>query len=452
MAISNGAAVSSSGLRAIDLLTLVPLLEAMCEGLENAPKSVYDLHPHRAIAATFLNFSGAPGYLAWSNYENEFSDCSNAVHTCLQSQSQCSHHPSYKCPIDSAAIESPVWGPSLYCITSSDPKSISSLKSKLPASLSPPSQVFDALFPNPLSPAAASRTHAPDEEPLAVPCSSQKLAFTDAEMLHAQAELRSILSLGLSRLFIVLFQTAAEFDVRSFGENVNLAFGGSTYGATEQEGEFYGGCEGCVEDYSDGRYGSRGSDDPPPLFNTGPESLLSNSLYETWSSLSKPLSSAASTGIPAGTKSKSAKRARAEYGSKANTKKGLYSNTGHRSLYSPRPGAGLKAWDTVLHYEAVIREEEDEKSKVLSQRRIEREKNGLKANISLTRDRKMNNGGTDYNGFREVDASLLSEQSNRRGGKGREGNESDGRGGGLLGWNSCRESTTRTATINNKLT
>lgn len=108
-------------------------------------------------------------------------------------------------------------------------------------------------------------------------------------------------------------------------------------------------------------------------------------------------------------------------------------------LHSPRPGAGLKAWDTVLHYEAVIREEEDEKFKKQDEKRVEREKYGLKGNMPSPG--RLNTDHTDrgYSERPELNENFPDETCNRRGGKGREGIESDGRGGGLLGWNSCRK-------------
>jgi hypothetical protein len=386
----------------------------MCDDLENAPASVYQIHPHRAVAATFLNLdllTNSPFSLAAKKKSL------NAPSSLLHIQSLCAHHPSNKCALDSP--DSPVWGPGLYRITSSafdKPGSKGAgLSGKIPPHLSPASILFDALFPPSLTKNIKTAGKKSD---------SKTGTFTDTEMLHAQAELRSILSLGLSRLFIVLFQTAQEFNLRSFGENVNLAFGGS--GATgpieEDDGEFYGGCECCVEDYYQSQYGSdKGAIPPPPIPSSSISSAYDDALYDLWKSISKLPSTASDANS---TKRKSAKRARnasATNSTPAPTEPaqpGLYANARYRGLYSPRPGAGLKAWDTVLHYEAVIREEEEEKSKKEEEKRHEREKYGLKRSEYMAIDGK----------------------SQRRGGKGRESIDADGRGGGLLGWNSCRES------------
>ena len=437
MAISNGVIISPAGLRVTELLTLVPLLEAMCEGLENAPTSVYEIHPHQAIAATFLNLTVPPNQHSRPN-KKQFSGSSGLQNMVSQTQSLCSHHPLNGCALEGIEGGIPIWGPSLYRITSSalsDPNTPTSLKAGMPTS--PASVLFDALFPPSMSPNGTH--HSPKTGKILN--KSSKAGFTDTEMLHAQAELRSILSLGLSRLFIVLFQTAAEFNLRSFGENVNLAFGGSGSAGIEKDGELYRGCECCLEDHFQHQYGRRSGVGHSPLRTNGNlENAIDDPLYDIWADISKPPpSSSDPSPEPLYSKSKIVKRRGAGHNSNLISKDGPYANTRYRHLYSPKPGAGLKAWDTVLHYEAVIREEEDEKTKLEDEKKAEREKYGLKANISLNGSALINGPNAAQSIAGNVDEMLLDEKSNRRGGKGREGNESDGRGGGLLGWNSCRE-------------
>jgi hypothetical protein len=276
----------------------------------------------------------------------------------------------------------------------------------------------------------------------------------------------------------VLFQTAQEFNLRSFGENINLAFGAiggssasaagrghaSLVGAAGDDGdddEYYGGCECCLEDFYHDYNRKNGTtyDDP---------------LYDFWDAVSRPASSP--YGSRAG-KRKSAKRARLPsedgninvpylkapctvyddrihrlnhhpYTSERSSKAAFY-----RRILSTRPGAGLRAWDTVLHYEAVVREEEEEKQKKEDDRRAEKEKYGLKGSTPTTPTTTALLQNAGVNALKEdtkaaqtapsaaqaLDAAGKPKSLKRRAGKEREGSECDGRGGGLIGWNSCHE-------------
>lgn len=462
MAITNGVNVSPAGLRASDLLKLVPLLEAMCKGLENAPQSAYEIHPVRAIAGTFVNL---PCVLSMTPATSLLSPAGKKKiivnHKMQEIPSLCSHHPTNKCALD--APESPAWGPSLHRIASSalrpDPKTPSSAASlKSAAASSPASMLFDALFPpspkrSPISSKAPS-----------TPGSAKVpgTPFTESEITEAQSELRSILSLGLSRLFIVLFQTAQEFNIRSFGENVNLAFGAST-AASFDEDQYYGGCECCLEDFyndysNQDRAGGNGyhHDDP---------------LYELWHSVTSQMVKNGPYGSPGPAQkrrksSSASKRSRMASSSSSASLNGLTSGlapymtpyTSERSakaafykgVFCPRPGAGLRAWDTVLHYEAVIREEEEEKLRKEEEKRLEKAKYGLKGNSPVTPTSKALLQKTGTNTLKESVAPLVDPNGmdiddsqdaakRKKAGKAREGVECDGRGGGLVGWNSCRE-------------
>ena len=135
--------------------------------------------------------------------------------------------------------------------------------------------------------------------------------------------------------------------------------------------------------------------------------------------------------------------------------------TFYKSVFCPRPGAGLRAWDTVLHYEAVIREEEEEKLRKEDEKRLEKEKYGLKGNSPTTPTSKALLQKIGVNTLKEsMKADVLAPKADlngysmdldekhatmqkKRTGKAREGVECDGRGGGLVGWNSCREWTNR---------
>lgn len=465
MAMTNGVSVSPAGLRASDLLKLVPLLEAMCEGLENAPLSAYEIHPVRAIAATFVNLTPALSMTPATTLLSPAGKKKIVNHKMQEIPTLCSHHPTNKCAMDT--VGGPAWGPSLHRIASTalrpdlkDATSAASLKSA--ASSSSASMLFDALFP--LSP-KPSPTSTKSPATLTTGRSNPKSPFTDSEITEAQSELRSILSLGLSRLFIVLFQTAQEFDIRSFGENVNLAFGASTAAAVDED-EYYGGCECCLEDfYND--YGSQDRarkgyhhDDP---------------LYEMWHSVTSQMVKSAPYGSPspASKRRKSSlasKRGSMQSSSSSSSLSGFPSSfkplmtpyTSERSakaafykgVFCPRPGAGLRAWDTVLHYEAVIREEEEEKLRKEDEKRLEKEKYGLKGTSLVTPSSKAMLQKTGLNALKEnvmpdvlaprvvtngMDIDFVNEAAKRKkAGKAREGVECDGRGGGLVGWNSCR--------------
>lgn len=437
MAITNGIDVSPVGLRATDLLTLIPLLEAMCENLENAPLSTYEIHPVKSIAGTFVSLYPDFRLPALPNGKNGSSAKGTSSETQLTSSKfasflkhapdillACSHHPSGKCSLEIPS--STPWGASLYKITTAP--TTSSKGNKSPSAMSPASMLFDALFPSlPRNPKSSNKTTG------IFSAANQKTL--DSDLAHAQIELRSILALGLSRLFIVLFQTALEFDIRSFGENVNLAFGPGyvTFDhADEGDEEYYGGCECCLDDFYDHcESSSTGKGDNP--------------LHELWNSISK-------TDTPP--KRKSIKRARTRSQSAEYVKRGHYNR--YNSMFAPRPGAGLKAWDAVLHYEAIIREEEEEKEKKEEEKRLERDKYGLKG--SPGQSPSLNSGGyatstgngngksTPAPGEMATDIDKLAHgiyassfPQKRRAGKARESSECDGRGGGLVGWKSCRK-------------
>lgn len=438
MAISNGVDVSPVGLRATDLLNLVPLLEAMCENLENAPRSTYEIHPAKSIAGTFVSLYpdfripslpakiGSVTNGATSDTQLTSAKFASFLKHAPDILLACSHHPSGKCSLE--LPNSPPWGASLYKITTA-PTSPSK-GNKSPTAMSPASMLFDALFPSlPRSPVSSKGN---SKGPGIFSAASQKTLKSD--LAHAQIELRSILALGLSRLFIVLFQTALEFDIRSFGENVNLAFGPgyvSCDSMDEADEEYYGGCECCLDDFYDHcEAGNGGKGDNP--------------LHELWNSISK-------SDIP--TKRRSAKRARTRSQNTEHVRKGYYNR--YKSMFAPRPGAGLKAWDAVLHYEAIIREEEEEKEKKEEEKRMEREKYGLKGSgsqlspSSAASAASRGVGGKDkpnMPGDVATDIDKLAHgiyassfPQKRRAGKARESSECDGRGGGLVGWKSCRE-------------
>lgn len=443
MAISNGIDVSSVGLRATDLLTLIPLLESMCENLENAQLSTYEIHPVKSIAGTFVSLYPdfrIPSLPNTPTAKNSSSPNGSIPETPLTSAKfasflkhapdillACSHHPSGKCSLELPS--STPWGASLYKITTA-PAPPTAKGTKSPSAMSPASMLFDALFPslprNPKSNAKSTGIFS---------AASQKTLKSD--LAHAQIELRSILALGLSRLFIVLFQTALEFDIRSFGENVNLAFGPGHVNydpSDEGDEEYYGGCECCLDDFYDHCEASNNGKGDNPL-------------HELWNSISKAETPA---------KRKSVKRARTRSRSTEHVRRGYYNR--YKSMFAPRPGAGLKAWDAVLHYEAIIREEEEEKEKKEEEKRLEREKYGLKGSAGQA--------PTSANGAGNAAARAISGKAKsaaatgdvstdidklahgiyassfpqkRRAGKARESSECDGRGGGLVGWKSCRE-------------
>lgn len=434
MAISNGVDVSPVGLRATDLLTLIPLLEAMCENLENAPQSTYEIHPVKSIAGTFVSLY--PDFripaLPAKNANTPNSPATDTQLTSAKFASflkhapdillACSHHPSGKCSLELPS--STPWGASLYKITTAPTSPTKGSKS--PSAMSPASMLFDALFPSlPRSPVSSK---ANSKGPGLFSAASQKTLKSD--LVHAQIELRSILALGLSRLFIVLFQTALEFDIRSFGENINLAFGPgylSCDSIDEADEEYYGGCECCLDDFYDHCDSSaNGKGDNP--------------LHELWNSISNSESPA---------KRRAVKRARTRSQSTEYVRRGYYNR--YKSMFAPRPGAGLKAWDAVLHYEAIIREEEEEKEKKEEEKRLEREKYGLKGSAGqispstpTSRAVGKNRSGTAGDVSTDIDklahgiyASSFPQK--RRGGKARESSECDGRGGGLVGWKSCRK-------------
>ena len=444
MAISNGFRVPHSGLRATDLLNLVPLLEAMCQNLENASPDVYQFHPVRPIAATFLSLPSSMRSKPTALLPNHkpFSGASPQL---------CAHHPTGKCAADTVGTTATVWGSSLYRVfggkngesaTSSPSKAG---QGKTQSAVSPADMLFDALFPpgSPLSPAskaAQNRANA-GSSPAKGDKAKVSPSFSDAEMAQAQAELRSLLALGLSRSMIVLFQTANEFNIRAFGEYVNMAFGGcgdhsDARDGTETDGEWYGGCECCVDDWGDAY-------DSAAMMSKSQRNKRNNNpstdpFYDLWNSLTPAPS-------PVADRRKSSKRAKRENHSgyysagdvSTEQSQSLYPavNTArmrasrYRGLFSPRPGAGLKAWDAVLHYEAVIREEEEEKQRVEKERQDEQNKYGLNGAGGKSVNAKPLDVHTSKN-----DATL----EGKKAGKAREDHESHGRGGGVLGWNSCR--------------
>jgi hypothetical protein len=434
MAISNGVDVSPVGLRATDLLSLVPLLEAMCENLENTPQSAYEIHPVKSIAGTFVSLY--PDFRIPSLPLKNTSQASNSATPDTPMTSAkfasflkhapdillaCSHHPSGKCSLELPS--STPWGSSLYKITTA-PTSPASNGKTSPSALSPASMLFDALFPSlPRNPKVNTKSGG------LFSAANQKMLKSDLQ--HAQIELRSILALGLSRFFIVLFQTALEFDIRSFGENVNLAFGPGYLNderVDDGDEEYYGGCECCLDDFYDLASATGGKGDNP--------------LHELWNSISK------TSDTPS--KRKSAKRARIRAQPVNYTRRG-HGNR-YNSIFAPRPGAGLKAWDAVLHYEAIIREEEEEKEKKEEEKRLEREKYGLKGSSGQappTSASSRTSGGKSKVDPVSLDIDKLAHgiyassfPQKRRAGKARESAECDGRGGGLVGWKSCRTYST----------
>lgn len=437
MAITNGVDVSPAGLRATDLLTLVPLLEAMCDNLENAPQSTYEIHPVKSIAGTFVSLypdfriPPLPSKTAKANGQMPRADtlASSSKYAAFLKYAPdillaCSHHPSGKCSLELAGTTP--WGPSLYKITTAPVPPSKSKDNSSP--LSPASMLFDALFPS-LPRSAVPAKGMPKSSGL---FSGAKEKTFKSDMAHAQIELRSILALGLSRLFIVLFQTALEFDIRSFGENVNLAFGPGYVdvdGLEDGDEEYYGGCECCMDEFYDNAEQANGGRHDNPL-------------QELWSSL---------TQAEAPARRRSAKRARtrqqaADHASASRSRRRRY-----KSIFAPRPGAGLKAWDAVLHYEAIIREEEEEKEKKEEEKRLEKEKYGLKGSLSASNSptaalhppTPSRGKPTAENVSLDIDKLATgiyasNFPSKRRAGKARESSECDGRGGGLIGWNSCR--------------
>lgn len=481
MAIANGFTISPSGLRAGDLLNLVPLLQAMCKELENAPVEVHQFQPIRPIASTFLSLMPQTHPVIAKSPAQPL----RAKPTISPDIPHiCAHHAGSACTSASAS-----WGPSLYRIfgssklDASKPNAGAKAGQNNPMSNLPtPDILFDALFPpgSPLSPSTKAHLREAslqdNSASRAAKTGAQKSkpapsGFTTVEMAHAQAELQSLIALGLSRLMIVLFQTANEFNIRAFGEHVNMAFGGcgatvdddTPSDGTEADGDWYGGCECCLGDWDDaygalvGRKSSSGK-----LGNTSHPISGSDPFDELWNSFSSaygPPSLTPSNPNPH-QKRKSVKRARRSSDEAVDTaatnsddNDSIYPlhntarmrATRYRGLFSPRPGAGLKAWDTVLHYEAVIREEEEEKLRRDIESRSEREKYGLVA------DPLSGKNGLGANKLRPGQKSAKTDDDKRRTGKAKENSESDGRGGGVLGWNSCRESLSPTSAAYSEL-
>lgn len=528
MAISNGINVSTSGLRATDLLNIIPLLEAMCAGLENAPRANYEVQPVRAIAATFLNLNPppAPPSPASQLKKSKFftpppllsppSVTSTTLPSALHRPSVCSHHPDNSCSAESETSPgSAVWGPNLFKVTTT-----AFDKSRLAAKKAATALSTQAKPATPTSPTAvkgaanqAKSTSPPSTSTAsaAVPASAGTpankttppiLPPSPADLTLVQNGLRAILALGLSRVFVVLFQTAQEFNLRSFGEHVNLAFGGAghdsladecgsrSYGEIDRSGpfrygqsfddEFYTGCDCCGDDYPDptnpfakeggagtgkkkktrqriedggsvdegSSEGGRGGRTP---FSNRAGSKRGKGTASSASSKRTRESSTTTTGAygTSYSSTSSAAAVKRKAGPSSSSPRRYPSSASgplYNPLFSPRPGAGLKAWDTVLHYETVIREEEEEKQKKEKDRQAERDKYGLKESPSANghgharvASSTMGETAAHADGLKMNGISPGVATIKRRAGKAKEGVECDGRGGGLIGWNSCRE-------------